>query len=185
MRDKPWPYYNQWCLIFGKERANGEHAECPVDMVEGLEREKAAEDNENVAGMSVGLDDTSVSTSVTQTQNEDAENSQGKKQKRKKASGSDAWAAGLGEMAKALTAFISDSSQKLDIIAQRVGYAHDAAEARRRVNGELERIEGLARVERLRAGSMIVGDPQKVDYFFSLSDCDKAEWVRLLLSGLL
>ncbi|KAL8528863.1 hypothetical protein ACS0TY_006361 [Phlomoides rotata] len=36
MRNKPWPYYDDWCEIFGKDRAISEQAEDIVDTVNNL-----------------------------------------------------------------------------------------------------------------------------------------------------
>lgn len=33
MRHRSWPYYNDWCEIFGRDRATGEHSESFVDAV--------------------------------------------------------------------------------------------------------------------------------------------------------
>ena len=39
-KDKPFQYYRELCIIFGKDRATGVHAETVVDAVEELERER-------------------------------------------------------------------------------------------------------------------------------------------------
>ncbi|GFZ11697.1 hypothetical protein Acr_23g0000820 [Actinidia rufa] len=41
LRNKQLPFYDDWCIIFGKDRATGEFAEGPTDAVENLEKEAA------------------------------------------------------------------------------------------------------------------------------------------------
>ncbi|KAL8456422.1 hypothetical protein ACS0TY_034579 [Phlomoides rotata] len=38
VRYKSWPYYTQWIEIFGKDRATGDNAVDPIDIVDGLDR---------------------------------------------------------------------------------------------------------------------------------------------------
>ncbi|KAK6126651.1 hypothetical protein DH2020_039598 [Rehmannia glutinosa] len=49
MRNKSWPFYNDWVMIFGKDRATGEHAE---DFTEAL--------NHVLNGMSIPQEDTPI-----------------------------------------------------------------------------------------------------------------------------
>ncbi|XP_026662506.2 uncharacterized protein LOC113463064 [Phoenix dactylifera] len=42
LRNKPFPYYEDLSIVFGKDRANGEGAENPVDACEQIEKEEEA-----------------------------------------------------------------------------------------------------------------------------------------------
>ncbi|KAL8548335.1 hypothetical protein ACS0TY_007601 [Phlomoides rotata] len=42
MRYKSWPYYGHWLDIFGKDRATGEHAVDPIDIVNDFFNTKSA-----------------------------------------------------------------------------------------------------------------------------------------------
>ncbi|KAL8514686.1 hypothetical protein ACS0TY_013685 [Phlomoides rotata] len=46
MRHKYWPYYESWLDIFGKDRATGEHAADPIDIVNKLMRNETEEKGE-------------------------------------------------------------------------------------------------------------------------------------------
>ncbi|KAL8521810.1 hypothetical protein ACS0TY_012103 [Phlomoides rotata] len=46
MRHKSWPYYESWLDIFGKDRATGEHAADPIDIVNELMRNGTEEEGE-------------------------------------------------------------------------------------------------------------------------------------------
>ncbi|KAL7191531.1 hypothetical protein ACSBR2_023582 [Camellia fascicularis] len=41
MRNKPFPYHEDWLILFGKDRATGELAEGPTDSVTTMESEEA------------------------------------------------------------------------------------------------------------------------------------------------
>ncbi|KAI8021636.1 hypothetical protein LOK49_LG03G03410 [Camellia lanceoleosa] len=44
MRNVPFPYYEDWLILFGKDRATGALAESPADMVAALEKEDQTTD---------------------------------------------------------------------------------------------------------------------------------------------
>ncbi|GFY87147.1 hypothetical protein Acr_05g0007860 [Actinidia rufa] len=85
----------------------------------------------------------------------------------------------LENMAKAFSEF----GKQLDTTAYGVGYAQDAADARRRVFRELEKMEALRQEERFDVRYRIVSDPSNVDIFFSLPECAIPLWVQLVLLG--
>ncbi|GFY80743.1 hypothetical protein Acr_01g0005520 [Actinidia rufa] len=56
LRNKSWPFYEDWLIIFGKNRANGEFAESATDAVQNMDKEdKVGEfvplDSSGVGGM--------------------------------------------------------------------------------------------------------------------------------------
>ena len=53
LRNKSWPFYEDWLIIFGKDRATGEFAESAADAVENM-------DKEDEVGESVPLDSSGV-----------------------------------------------------------------------------------------------------------------------------
>ncbi|PIN07713.1 hypothetical protein CDL12_19716 [Handroanthus impetiginosus] len=61
--NKPFPFYDDSLLIFGKDRAIGSNAEGPSDMMEEIQCEEANNDtNDNVeASMGNGLEDIELS----------------------------------------------------------------------------------------------------------------------------
>ena len=82
-------------------------------------------------------------------------------------------------MAKAFSEF----GKQLDTTASGVGYEQDAADARRRVFRELDKIEGLRQEERFYVRYRIVSYPSKVDIFSSLPESAIPLWVQLVLLG--
>ncbi|KAL7204774.1 hypothetical protein ACSBR2_017811 [Camellia fascicularis] len=79
-------------------------------------------------------------------------------------------------MAKNLWSFIENTNTTMVEIAHRMGYSHDLSQQRRLVNAELLKLP-MSNTQKLMAASMIVKDEDKVDWFFSLDENDKMEWV--------
>ncbi|KAL8457779.1 hypothetical protein ACS0TY_035599 [Phlomoides rotata] len=48
MRHKSWPYYEKWVDIFGKDRATGEHAADPNDLVNSFLRDSPEEEDSDM-----------------------------------------------------------------------------------------------------------------------------------------
>ncbi|KAL7199811.1 hypothetical protein ACSBR2_022001 [Camellia fascicularis] len=156
MRNRPFPFYEDWLILFGKDRATGELAEDPADAVAAMEKEDAnatTEEGEQspVEQFSMNMGDTDYSMSIA-------------------------------KMAKNLGSFIENTNTTMVEIAHRIGYSHDLSQQRRLVNVELQKLP-MSNTQRLMAASMIVKDEDKVDLFFSLDENDKMEWVSLLLEG--
>ncbi|XP_028091592.1 uncharacterized protein LOC114291909 isoform X1 [Camellia sinensis] len=181
MRNKPFPFYEDWLILFGKDRATGELAEDPADAVAAIENEDAnatTEEGEQspVEQFSMNMgDDTDYSMST-------AEPSDSPKTGKKGARPAEGIPIELSEMAKNLGSFIENTNTTMVEMAHRIGYSHDLSQQRRLVNAELLKLL-MSNTQRLMAASMIVKDEDKVDLFFSLDENDKMEWVSLLLEG--
>ncbi|KAL8556493.1 hypothetical protein ACS0TY_004077 [Phlomoides rotata] len=48
MRHKSWPYYENWSYIFGKDRATGENAADPTDLVDSFLRDAPEEEDSDM-----------------------------------------------------------------------------------------------------------------------------------------
>ena len=189
MRDKSWPYFNDWGVIFGKDRATGEFAIDVEDMVGDAEVEASMREVENIEAHNPVAPNVPASSSATHggDQPPSMEPSVASpcpnKRKKAKVSGnaSDSIAKSLGDISKVFGEYVQESRKQLDSIAHRVGYMHDVSDARKRVNAELEKINGLSMVDRHAALFKICSDPVKVDIFFSLPDYERPTWVGGLL----
>ncbi|KVH95664.1 hypothetical protein Ccrd_002273 [Cynara cardunculus var. scolymus] len=107
----------------------------------------------------------------------------------KKAQSIGSWSTGMEALAKIFDTMLKRHEEQFSLLAGLVGreVAADkaAADKRARLNGELKRIPNLSLQARLRAASVIVSDPAKLDLFYSLSNEERKEWVSMLLSGLI
>lgn len=108
---------------------------------------------------------------------------------KKRTRSSESWSSGLEGVAKMFGTLLEKHEEQFSLLVGLVGreVAADKAIAgkRARLNGELKIIPNLSLQARLRAASMIVSDPPKLDLFYSLSNDERKEWVSMLLSGLI
>lgn len=95
----------------------------------------------------------------------------------------------LGELANIFGTFLEKYQEHLSLLGEVLGREaaaeKRAGEKRARLNGELSKLPNLNLQTRLRAASLIVTDPAKLDLFYSLSEEERREWVSMLLSGLI
>ncbi|KAF5952622.1 hypothetical protein HYC85_010566 [Camellia sinensis] len=177
MRNVPFPYYEDWLILFGKDRATGALAESPADMVAALEKEDQTTDECYTPMMDLsGVNNMNCSLSANGTPTNQSTSATTSK---KRARESESIAKGLAEMATQFGSFFEKTNTTMAEIAHRIGYAHDISEARKLVNGELSKLP-LNSNDRLRAATLIVKDAERVDLFFSLPEEEKMEWVCLL-----
>lgn len=197
MRNKPFPMYDDWLLIFGKDRANGNLAEGSGESVAAIEREEAVELEyySPVMDFSLGADmagdmdfsvphNTPQSAAAAAAPQSAAAPSSSNNVGKKRGRASDGITKGLIQMAQAFGTFFEKNNTTMTEISQRMGYSQDLSNARKQVNEALKSLP-LSIEERLKAASMIVDNPQRVDLFFSLKEEDeKIAWVFMLLGGL-
>ncbi|XP_028098688.1 uncharacterized protein LOC114298330 isoform X1 [Camellia sinensis] len=180
MQNKSFPYYEDWLVLFGKDRATGELAEDPADAVEAIAVEEAmGEKGDGSPAKQFNVADFECSMSTNGNASNSSTFSKGGT---KRARTTEGIASNIATMTETLGSFLDKTDTRLGEIVKRIGYQHDLSQARRSVNAELLKLP-LTSTQRLTAGSLIVKDAQRVDFFFSLSDADKLEWVCLLLGG--
>lgn len=156
LRYKTFPYYEDWCIIFGNDRATGEMGESAADMVEALDIEGDANED---GSTTVNKDDKSPPEPP-----------------KKRAKVSETLMAGLSNFADKLVSSLETSNATLEKLGGRMGYAHDLSAKRGEVNDELAKLP-ISTMDRVKAGLGITKDAQTVDHFFSL----KTEEEKLIL----
>ncbi|KAI3713866.1 hypothetical protein L1987_72453 [Smallanthus sonchifolius] len=204
LRNKPFPYYVELCLIFGKHRGNHKIVEDASDGNRAVETYETSDyaghmskhkqykvsENENhefgheeangrkgndMAAADESNDDVSIDDDATRVANKKGESSN--------------WSSGMEGLVKIIEALIKRQEEQFSVLLGIVGVdvAADkaAADKRTKLNGELKKIPNLSLQARLRAASVIVGDSAKLDLFYSLSNDERKEWVSMLLSGLI
>ncbi|KAL7176714.1 hypothetical protein ACSBR2_030125 [Camellia fascicularis] len=167
MQNRPFRFYKNWLILFGKDRATGELVEDPADVVAGMDKEDA--------NATIEKGDKSLVMFSTVRANS-------AKTSKKRGRRAEGIPTELSKMTKNLRSFIENTNTTMVEIAHRIGYLHDLSQQRRLVNVELLKLP-MNNTQRLMTASMIVKDEDKVDLFFSLGENDKMEWVSLLLEG--
>ncbi|KAG8377659.1 hypothetical protein BUALT_Bualt08G0055900 [Buddleja alternifolia] len=155
MRWKSWPYYDSWCEIFGKDRANGNGAE---DFHDAFVAEEVAT--------------TPVCEPGSGTTTKPAS-----KGKRKLSEGI------VGPIMDGLNNFTKKTDSRLRNIIGKMGHEHELTRKCKSVYHIVNEIPDLTLDEKLVATNMIVKNTQVLAMFFSLPQEAKVGQVRLILAG--
>ncbi|KAK6160716.1 hypothetical protein DH2020_004097 [Rehmannia glutinosa] len=180
--NKSWPFYNDWVMIFGKDRATGEHAE---DFTEAL--------NHVLNGMSIPQEDTPINlenlsengedetetNSFCQAESTPQTSASGKKGKGRKRNSVD----GVDPMYDVMKTFCRNTDSRLGDIAKQIGYEYDISLARKKVFGVVGGIQGLSLRDKLLVSKLLVKNTEDLELFFSLPDEARAEFARMKLAG--
>ncbi|GFQ06440.1 hypothetical protein PHJA_002788000 [Phtheirospermum japonicum] len=180
MRFKTWPYYPDWCVIFGKDnRATRENAVDYVDTVQEIEANKGKEKEPAAEfGCVFEVLDDENEMSVCQPESNDGPEKKRAPKKRKATS-----ECSSDPFVEAINVFCDKLDARFEDIAQRIGYEYDVSAARRQVYSELGKVPGLVVRDKLTVAKFLVNKSGDLDLFFSLPDKDKAEMVKMILAG--
>ncbi|KAK6138020.1 hypothetical protein DH2020_028247 [Rehmannia glutinosa] len=178
MRNKQWPFYPDWCEIFGKDRVTRENAEDFVNAVQEMETNKG-KDKEAAAEFGCvfeGLDDENE-MSVCQPESNGTEK---KRAPKKRKTSSDC---SSDPFVEAINVFCDKLDARFEDIAQRIGYEYDVSNARKQVYSVTRDDSGLLIRDKLTVAKFLVNKTGDLDLFFSLPDTDRAEMVKMILAG--
>ncbi|KAF4373678.1 hypothetical protein G4B88_029628 [Cannabis sativa] len=177
---KSFPWYDDLCAVFGKDRATGKHAETVTDVVEELEAEKEnttlGEDDFSNANNVDEVESMSVSDATRGAQSHTQ--SDGSLKKKRKAANHEELSNALTQSASILAEVIEKASIRL---SKAIG--EDLNEKHMQLGTELERTTTLTTAQRHKVARMIMQDNALVSYFFSVPNDEKDEWARLLIDG--
>ncbi|KAH6821233.1 hypothetical protein C2S53_008053 [Perilla frutescens var. hirtella] len=182
MRSKSWPFYKDWCEIFGKDRATGEYAETfsTQDLLHKDEESlhtstgndyvqfTSSNQDEEVGDdfMSMSREGTSSNTKVKD-----------KGQKRKSLNSLD------DRFLDLMNVFCEKTDSRMGELVQRIGFEHDASLSRKKVYEALGNMNHLTDEEQIYVAKSLCNNTKDLDLFFSLPDEKKVVMVRMILSG--
>ncbi|KAK6153770.1 hypothetical protein DH2020_013409 [Rehmannia glutinosa] len=182
MRNKSWPFYNDWVMIFGKDRATWEHAE---DFTDAL--------NHVLNGQSIPQDDYHVNlenlSDKCEYETETNSNCQAKSTPRMSASGKKGAGGkrksidGVDPLYEIMKTFCQSTDARLGDIAKRIGYEYDISFARKKVFRVVGNMQGLSLYDKLLVLKLLVKNTEDLELFFKLPDEARAEFARMKLSG--
>ncbi|KAK6117374.1 hypothetical protein DH2020_048892 [Rehmannia glutinosa] len=142
MRNKSWPFYNDWVMIFGKDRATEEHAE---DFTDAL--------NHVLNGQSNPQDDYHVNLEILSDKREYETEAHSNCQAKtllgcriggKSAGGKRKSSMVLIPLYEIMKTFSQSTDARLGDIAKRIGYEYDISIARKEVFGVVGNMQGLS-----------------------------------------
>ncbi|PON98322.1 Myb/SANT-like domain containing protein [Trema orientale] len=185
-KHKAFPYYEDLCLVFGKDRAIGNDTEGLVDAVDDIARTEANNDmNEHDVNNTQPRVDTEADNlefmSFSQASQIPQSRSDGSSKRKRKSGGSDDLGEAIKEAALAIAKEIKESSTRLsDAINDK-----EMNERQMGVNEKLIRTTFLDMFERRKATLLITRDIRTLNVFSGLRDDEKEVWVSALLDGLI
>lgn len=175
VRSKPWPHYDAWKMIFGKDRATGENAEDVMDVVNQLFNEQQnVEDYVHVEEQAdLDLDEETQETSFTQSSHRGQHRT--KRQKRSNTENN------MQTMCELLGQIHRDTNERLESLGMRIGYKADLGKARKEVFDLIKEIPGLSLDNHLVVGEILAENEKRLEFFMGLPSAARATYVQKLI----
>ena len=168
-----FPFYEDWVVLFGKDRATGKGVEGPAKAVKVVYREEGLGEGDET-NFTINIDD--MDFSGNSGSRGGATSTPTSKGGKKRARASD-----LASMADSFATLVEKTHTSMNELSKRIGYAQDMSQARKNVFAELMKLPN----DRLRAANEIVKNDKRMDLFFSLPDDHKMEFVCMVLTNIL
>ncbi|KAL1540204.1 hypothetical protein AAHA92_24590 [Salvia divinorum] len=185
MRNKSWPYWEDWKEIFGHDRANGLNSEDILESINGLDG------HDNIGNMRVdgdyhvNLEDILANENAQDTiPNNAAEDTQEKrdnpppKRSTKKRKVGDA----MDGFVDLFTKMHEDNNSRMDVLSNRIGYEVDLSKARNELYERLGHIPGLTIHDKLDICDALIKERDRLDFFMGSSDDARDIYVMRILS---
>ncbi|KAL8485348.1 hypothetical protein ACS0TY_027592 [Phlomoides rotata] len=155
---KTWPYYDKWLEVFGKDRATGENAIDPTDLVNEMLRTSAQEQEGDTAEkfMPVPSDKLNVMEDYSY-------NAHFQRQKKKSCGPRYESSSRVPGM------FMTQSDSKIGDIAREIGSGKEKPIDNKRLNEIMGRIVGLKMADKLKVCDELVQNTNRLDFFMSLT----------------
>ncbi|KAG6405737.1 hypothetical protein SASPL_133331 [Salvia splendens] len=183
MRTKSWPFWDDWKVIFGKDRAIGHNAEGVSEAAKDSSPDEPVTEIGESADYLPSFDDfigyeqvqaTFGTNVVDDSSAHSGQNTNGppqapppKPKRKRKVSEDDT---GIVEM---LGKMHSETSARLDTLAAHIGYEMDLGKARKKIFRHLCDIPGLTEIERYDLCDIIGNETSRLDIFTGLPDSSK------------
>ncbi|CAI9287421.1 unnamed protein product [Lactuca saligna] len=159
-RNKIFPHYEDLCIIFGKDRAQGNKAKDFSQMEEDANNEEQSEQVEDVFEEQT-------------TENEESPNTCSKKRKR------------VDAVIKGITITANTLGEKLEKAANSMNQAilgeTEVQKKASMVIPEISKMQSLSAFDRFKASRKIMRDPETVLSFWNLEGEDRENFVRFML----
>ncbi|XP_073015632.1 uncharacterized protein [Primulina eburnea] len=180
-RYKTWPYFPDWCEIFGNDRATGQHAESFAEALQGVLN--MTDDNDIVPEDKIGptllFDETeeageSMSVSNAPSVNKVGCKSKNTKKRKKQSEGGDLFIAAINN-------FTEMSRSTMNEFVKRIGVEYDTVNATKDVFSVLETIPELSEDEIVVAAALLAENPKQQNLLFTAPEHARLKLVRRLL----
>ncbi|XP_076943005.1 uncharacterized protein LOC143613076 [Bidens hawaiensis] len=173
-KNKRLPFYEELCVVFGKDRANGNKAKSVVEMEQevNMEEEEEEHQEDDDFGEHSYHEGTNASFQVEETSSD-----RGKK--RKRTSQVDTLFKSFNDAVVLFGDRLKETSAEL---SEDIKFELDIKKKALMVTTELSTMTSLTQLERFRANDKIKDDPNRVMTCWTLDEEEREAWVRYLLS---
>ncbi|KAH6811107.1 hypothetical protein C2S51_024869 [Perilla frutescens var. frutescens] len=163
-KNKPFPFYDDLLVIFGRDRATRIYAEGPADMMDEIQKEKNADD----------LDDFDSSFSPLQSPINERTNIQKKK---KRVVGCSTMVADMKEATSIIGTEIANDSH---VFSNAIGVDAEISEKRRQIDSEIRKMVDLTVGDIIKVVCYIASRDELIDVFFSMTEEGKEQLVKAI-----
>ncbi|GJX90482.1 Myb/SANT-like domain, harbinger transposase-derived nuclease domain protein [Tanacetum coccineum] len=174
-RNKKLPHYEELCVIFGKDRAQGKRSRDAFEMEQEVNTEEQEQQSDNDLDEAVegSLDQRSnVSAQVEESPSVPSKKKKNMRHGKSLIESFNAAVALFGENLKESSTQLSEGI-KLDV---------DIKNKTSMLTFELEKMESLTQAERFKAIRKMQSDPDSVTTFWNLKEKEREDWVRFVMS---
>ncbi|XP_073039123.1 uncharacterized protein [Primulina eburnea] len=182
-RYKTWPYFPDWCEIFGNDRATGQHAESFAEALQGVlnmsdDNDNLPKDNFGPTNMFHETEEAGESMSVSNAPSVNKVGTKSKNnRKRKKHS------EGEQLFIDAINNFTEMSRSTMNEFVKRIGVEYDVLNATKDVFDVLESIPELSEDDVVAAAALLAENPKQQNLLFKAPQHARLKLVRRLLKA--
>ncbi|GFP98950.1 uncharacterized protein at2g29880 [Phtheirospermum japonicum] len=182
IRYKSWPYYKDWCEIFGKYRAMGQNAEGFVDIVQDILNEAPTLEQSNndpplTPNQNTHKDFPELTSTCDDESSASGKTNTSKKRKKRNEDLLDERFLDL------MTSFCEKTDARLGDLSKRLGFEHDARSSRKEVFDALATLDVCSAEEKLAVANKLCDNTKHMDLFFNLDNEMKASMIKMILEG--
>ncbi|KAG6394732.1 hypothetical protein SASPL_145322 [Salvia splendens] len=183
LRNKSWPYYEDWKIIFGKDRANGTGAEDMLDAYNDLEPIEHVETTGAGLDFDFGLhaflggdaglhrDSPTVMSDSGFSRARESPTTETSSKKRKTRD------AGLEGLVEVIGKMHEATNVRLEYLGNIIGYEFDLTKAHKDVFELVSNINGIILAEVFDASDFILEKVERMDFFMSLPEVARHAYV--------
>ncbi|KAJ0492934.1 putative Myb/SANT-like domain-containing protein [Helianthus annuus] len=171
-KEKSLPHYEELCIIFGKDRAQGNRAKSVVEMEQEVNMEEQENQRDDDFGEHSHNENTNASSQFEET-------SSGRSKKRKRTSQVNTLFQGFNDAVVQFGDRLKETSAEL---SEDIKFELDIKKKTLMIPSELSKMTSLNQLERFTAIDIIKDDQNRVMTFWTLGEEEREAWVRFMLS---
>ncbi|XP_076958381.1 uncharacterized protein LOC143634097 [Bidens hawaiensis] len=166
------PHYEEMCVIFGNDRAQGNRAKSVAEMEEEANREELEDQRDDEFDEFSHNEGTNASVQVEEI-------SSGRGKKRKRASQANSLFQNFNDAVVLFGDRLKETSTEL---SEGIKYELEKEKKTTMITSEIKKMTSLSQLEKFKAIEEIKSDYNRVSTFWDLGEEEREDWVRFLLS---